>query len=39
MDYKKYKKLAEKHRTYLMQEYVKKKQRKKNLFNSQANYF
>lgn len=24
---KKYKKLAEKHRTYLMQEYVKKKQR------------
>lgn len=26
---KKYKKLAEKHRTYLMQEYVKKKQREK----------
>ena len=26
---KKYKKLAKKHRTYLMQEYVKKKQREK----------
>lgn len=26
---KKYKKLAEKHRTYLMQEYAKKKQREK----------